>query len=71
MNTVGGFLRDTWRLARPYFAESEERWSARGLLAVVIGLALANVGNRPAAEQITHRDPLFALKTAAGAEHRV
>jgi putative ATP-binding cassette transporter len=44
MNTVGGFLRDTWRLARPYFVESEERWSARGLLAVVIGLSLANVG---------------------------
>ena len=44
MNSVGGFLKDTWRLARPYFAESEERWSARGLLAVVIGLALANVG---------------------------
>lgn len=44
MNTVGGFLRDTWRLARPYFAESEERWSARGLLAVVIGLSLASVG---------------------------
>lgn len=44
MNTVAGFLRDTWRLARPYFAESEERWSARGLLAVVIGLSLASVG---------------------------
>ena len=44
MNTVGGFLRDTWRLARPYFAESEARWSARGLLAVVIGLSLASVG---------------------------
>jgi putative ATP-binding cassette transporter len=44
MNTVGGFLQDTWRLARPYFAESEEKWSARGLLAVVIGLSLASVG---------------------------
>jgi putative ATP-binding cassette transporter len=44
MNTVGAFLKDTWRLARPYFAESEERWSARGLLVVVIGLALASVG---------------------------
>jgi putative ATP-binding cassette transporter len=44
MNTVGGFLKDVWRLGRPYFAESEERWSARGLLAVVIGLSLASVG---------------------------
>ena len=44
MNTVGGFLKDTWRLARPYFMESEEKWSARGLLAVVVGLSLASVG---------------------------
>ena len=44
MNTVGGFLKDTWRLARPYFVESDEKWSARGLLAVVIGLSLASVG---------------------------
>ena len=36
MGTVGTFLKDAWRLARPYFAESEERWSARGLLAAVI-----------------------------------
>ncbi|MSP02435.1 MAG: ABC transporter ATP-binding protein/permease [Acetobacteraceae bacterium] len=44
MNGVGEFLKDTWRLARPYFVESEERWSARGLLVAVIGLALASVG---------------------------
>lgn len=30
------FFRDVWRLARPYFLESEERWSARGLLALVL-----------------------------------
>ena len=44
METVGAFLKDAWRLARPYFVESEERWSARGLLAAVIALSLAMVG---------------------------
>ena len=44
MGGVGLFLKDAWRLARPYFAESEERWSARGLLAAVIALSLASVG---------------------------
>jgi putative ATP-binding cassette transporter len=44
MGGVGEFLKDAWRLARPYFAESEERWSARGLLAAVIALSLASVG---------------------------
>jgi putative ATP-binding cassette transporter len=44
MGGVGEFLADAWRLARPYFAESEERWSARGLLAAVIALSLTGVG---------------------------
>ncbi len=44
MNGVGAFLKDAWRLARPYFVESEERWSARGLLAAVIALNLSTVG---------------------------
>jgi putative ATP-binding cassette transporter len=44
MGSVGLFLSDTWRLARPYFMESEERWSARVLLAVVIALSLTSVG---------------------------
>ncbi len=44
MGGVGLFLKDAWRLARPYFVESEERWSARGLLAAVIALSLASVG---------------------------
>jgi putative ATP-binding cassette transporter len=30
------FFRDVWRLAGPYFLESEERWGARGLLALVL-----------------------------------
>jgi putative ATP-binding cassette transporter len=44
MGGVGTFLKDAWLLARPYYVESEERWVARGLLAVVIALALTNVG---------------------------
>jgi putative ATP-binding cassette transporter len=35
--------RDAWRLARPYFT-SNERWSARGLLAAIILLNLTAVG---------------------------
>jgi len=37
-----GFLSSVWRLAKPYW-NSEERWIARGLLAVVIGLNLGQV----------------------------
>jgi vitamin B12/bleomycin/antimicrobial peptide transport system ATP-binding/permease protein len=44
MGGIGTFLRDAWMLARPYFAVSDERWLARGLLAAVIALALTNVG---------------------------
>jgi vitamin B12/bleomycin/antimicrobial peptide transport system ATP-binding/permease protein len=44
MGGVGLFLKDAWLLARPYFAQSEERWLARGLLTAVIALALTNVG---------------------------
>lgn len=36
-------LKDAWRLARPYF-NSEEKWSARGLLAIIIILNLLLVG---------------------------
>ena len=39
MRNFGGVLRDAWRLTAPYF-RSEERWSARILLASVIGLNL-------------------------------
>src|SRR6516225_6226718 len=44
MRGLGPFIRDAWRLARPYFALSEERWSARGLLLVIIALNLSLVG---------------------------
>jgi putative ATP-binding cassette transporter len=37
------FLRDAWALARPFW-NSEERWKARGLLAVIIVLNLSLVG---------------------------
>lgn len=43
MRKLGPFFGDVWRLAKPYYM-SEERWSARGLLAVVIGLRLVLVG---------------------------
>ena len=36
------FLRDLWALARPYWF-SEERWTARGLLAVIVGMNLGLV----------------------------
>ncbi|MBX5472051.1 MAG: ABC transporter ATP-binding protein/permease, partial [Acetobacteraceae bacterium] len=43
MRNLGLFLKDAWRLAVPYF-RSEERWSARGLLAAIIVLNLSMVG---------------------------
>jgi putative ATP-binding cassette transporter len=42
MSTTRTFLRDLWALTRPYWF-SEERWSARGLLAAVVGLNLGIV----------------------------
>jgi putative ATP-binding cassette transporter len=43
MRTLGSFLLDAFKLARPYF-NSNERWSARGLLVLIIGLRLLIVG---------------------------
>jgi vitamin B12/bleomycin/antimicrobial peptide transport system ATP-binding/permease protein len=43
MRALGPFLRDAWRLARPYF-QSEERWSAWVLLTSIIALNLMMVG---------------------------
>jgi putative ATP-binding cassette transporter len=39
----GAFFRDFWGLLKPYWSESEERWSARGLIAIVIALNLLMV----------------------------
>jgi putative ATP-binding cassette transporter len=36
------FLRDLWTLVRPYWS-SEEKWAARGLLAIVVALDLGTV----------------------------
>ena len=41
---LGRFLTDAWMLAKPYFARSEERWSARLLLAAIVALDLSLVG---------------------------
>jgi vitamin B12/bleomycin/antimicrobial peptide transport system ATP-binding/permease protein len=43
MRGLGPFLKDAWRLSRPYYV-SEEKWSAWGLLASIIALNLALVG---------------------------
>ncbi len=40
---IRGSLSDSWRISKPYWA-SEERWVAWGLLAVVVGLNLGQVG---------------------------
>ena len=37
------FFRDFWGLTKPYFSESEERWSARGLIFAVVVLNLFQV----------------------------
>ena len=42
MTRLGRFLRDVWTLARPYWF-SEDRWPARGLLAVLVALNLGLV----------------------------
>jgi putative ATP-binding cassette transporter len=44
MRGIGSFLRSAWRLSKPYFSRSDERWSAWGLLISIIVLNLALVG---------------------------
>jgi len=43
MRGIRPFLRDAWRLAKPYYA-SDEKWSAWGLLLSVLALRLLLVG---------------------------
>jgi putative ATP-binding cassette transporter len=43
MRGLGPFLKDAWRLSRPYYV-SEEKWSAWGLLLTIIALNLSLVG---------------------------
>jgi vitamin B12/bleomycin/antimicrobial peptide transport system ATP-binding/permease protein len=40
---LGRFLRDVWFLSAPYFS-SEERWSARGLLGIILVMNFSLVG---------------------------
>jgi len=42
MRIIAAFLRDLWALTRPYWF-SEERWSARALLAVIVSFNLGLV----------------------------
>jgi vitamin B12/bleomycin/antimicrobial peptide transport system ATP-binding/permease protein len=44
MRGIRPFLKDAWLLTRPYFVSSEERWSARGLLASIVAMNLLLVG---------------------------
>jgi putative ATP-binding cassette transporter len=44
MRGIGPFLRGVWHLAKPYFAQSEERWSALLLLGSILGMRFALVG---------------------------
>jgi putative ATP-binding cassette transporter len=43
MRSLGPFLRDAWQLSKPYF-NSEEKWSARLLLAAIVAMNLLLVG---------------------------
>ena len=44
MNNIRSTLATVWRIAAPYF-NSEDKWAGRGLLAAVIAIELALVGN--------------------------
>src|SRR5262249_60894796 len=71
MTDIRQFLRDTWRLAKPYWS-SEDRWAARALLGVVVAMNLGLVGInvlvnrcRPASFNA------FRKKNAAGFFHQL
>ena len=44
MNNIRSTLATVWRIAMPYF-RSEDKWAGRGLLAAVVSIELAMVGN--------------------------
>jgi len=44
MRGLRPFLAGSWQLAKPYFWRSDERWSALGLLAAILGLRFGLVG---------------------------
>ena len=43
MRGLGSFLKDAYRLSKPYFTRSDEKLSAWGLLIAIIVLNLAQV----------------------------
>ena len=61
MKNIRSTLATVWRIAAPYFS-SEDKWAGRGLLAAVIAIELAIVGNNVLINQ--WRSPL--LQRAAG-----
>ena len=63
MKNIRSTLATVWRIAAPYF-RSEDKWAGRGLLAAVIAIELAMVGNRRPAQPV--EQPL--LQRAAGQE---
>ncbi len=44
MHSLGEFLKDAYRLSKPYFTRSNEKWSAWGLLITIIVMNLSLVG---------------------------
>lgn len=44
MRGLGPFLKDAWRLTRPYFMTSDEKWAARGMLLAIVAMNLTLVG---------------------------
>ena len=44
MRSLGEFLKDAYRLSKPYFTRSDERWSAWGLLIAIVVMNLSLVG---------------------------
>ncbi len=44
MRGLGSFLKDAYRLSKPYFTRSDEKWSAWGLLIAIVVLNLSQVG---------------------------
>lgn len=44
MKSFSSLPRDAWQLAKPFFFDPKKRWAARGLLAAILALNLAQVG---------------------------
>ena len=51
MNNIRSTLATVWRISAPYF-RSEDKWAGRGLLAAVIAIELAIVGDQRPAQPV-------------------